>query len=679
MTAREALVRIALVQCPAWGILPPLGAATLKSYLDAEGFQTQCFDLNVEFFHEEQRVLAADSSGAYGGLDPWGAESYDQWGLEVDQRVVEPGEVRFLEGSMYNERPLPVERWADQILEWEPDVVGFSVYITSLASSLLLARELQARSPETVVVFGGPHVAQDQSGDVALRTGIPDAVVDGEGEVTFTEIIRAVESGNRDLGQIDGVGTLVGGRPNWAPTRPLIPKIDPLPFPDFSDFDWSQYENPLLIPIMSSRGCVLDCAFCYETVYWRRYRTMSPQRIVDEMAYQVERHPYRERAAADGDHFYFMFADSLVNGHLGGLRRMADLLIERDLDVRWGGQATINTKMDVAFFDKLSRAGCTGLAFGLESGSQQVLDSMGKHFHIDDAARFIQQAHEAGVTVTANIMVGYPNETFRDFLHTLRFVTKTRKWLYQVSNVTTTQIALGSELHAHPEQYGVTVHADGSWTSDETGDEYSRARRLRILHVWMTLMRVPHQEIAPAHRAKELRRSHRRERRARLAERWLPWRSAPEEPAAPAVEVEESTGWLPFSALGSGPRDDAPARYLPGEPFAELLIDDDGVVTVESFRPTPLVPVEREQLDGGDMGVLAEAIQGAFGDDLQLDWPDPEDHEQLLVHAERADGATFQASAVPRRGDDGRLLGARFALWAESNSQPVTLTVRSAR
>ncbi len=670
-------MRIALVQCPAWGILPPLGAATLKSYLDQQGFSTRCFDLNVEFFHEEQRELLADTSGAYGGLDPWGAESYDQWGLEVDQRKVEVGEVRFLDGSIYNDRPLPVDRWADQVLTWEPDVVGFSVYITSLTSSLLLAREIKERSPGTVVVFGGPHVAQDQSGDVALRTGIPDAVVDGEGEETLTEIVRTVESGSRELGNIPGVGTSVAGRVRWADKRPLIPKIDPLPFPDFSDFDWGVYENPHLIPIMSSRGCVLDCAFCYETVYWRRYRTMSPKRIVDEMAYQVERHPLRDQVAADDStNFYFMFADSLVNGHLGGLRRMADLLIERDLDVRWGGQATINTKMDTPFFDKLNRAGCNGLAFGLESGSQRVLDSMGKHFHIDDAAAFIREAHEAGVTVTANIMVGYPNETFRDFLHTLRFVARTRKWLYQVSNVTTTQIALGSELHAHPEKFGVTVHADGSWTSEQTGDEYARARRLRILHLWMTLMRVPHQEIAPAHRARELRRTRRRQRRERLLERWLPWRS----PDTSDDEPEGSSGRLPFEPKGRGHRDDFPVRYLPGEPFAELVIDQEGVVTVESFQPNPLLPIDRADIDGQDMDVLAEAIQARFGENMSMDWPDPEDHEQMLVEGLSSDGsARFQASAVPRRADDGTLMGARFLLWVERTSQPVELLSRAPR
>ena len=659
-------MKVALVQCPAWGALPPLGAATLKAYLLENDVEAKCFDFNIEFFHAEQRARGADASGAYGGIDPWGAESYDQWGLHVDASWGRVPEIRFLDGSMYNDRPLPVAQWADEVLSWSPDVIGFSVYITSLASSLLLAREISERRPDVLIVFGGPHVARDQSGNLALRTGIPHVVVDGEGEGALLDVVRRIEDGDSDFADIEGTGVLVDGETRWAPKRPLIAKIDTLPYPDFRDFDWERYENPYLIPIMASRGCVLDCAFCYETVYWRRFRTQGPERIADEMTYQVQNHPLRERAAQDGKYFYFMFADSLVNGHLGGLRRMADLLIERDLGVYWGGQATINTKMDAAFFDKLHRSGCTGLAFGLESGSQRVLDSMGKHFHIDEAVGFIKAAHGAGVTVTANVMVGYPNETFRDFLQTLKFIARTRRSLYQVSNVTTTQIALGSALHAHPERYGVTVHPNGTWTSEETGDDFTRNRRLRILHLWMSLLRVPHQEMAPAHR--EHQRERRRERR----------RSSNRVRSTPASEDSAGSGWLPFAATGPGPRNDEPTRFLSAEPFAILGVDAAGVIAVDRWTRTPPFELERSEVHGNTFDAIARTVDRAFGATLAMEWPDADDHEQLLVRGVDAAGTSrFVASAVPRRSGDGTLIGARFVLWIEPIGQPVTLLPRS--
>ena len=103
--------------------------------------------------------------------------------------------------------------------------------------------------------------------------------------------------------------------------------------------------------------------------------------------------------------------------------------------------------------------------------------------------------HTHKITSTVNVMVGFPTERFVDFLRTLLFLGRTRKWLYQVSNVTTTQIALGTEMSLHPERFGISYSPDLSWTSEETGDEVARRRRLHILHRFMSLMRVPHQGI----------------------------------------------------------------------------------------------------------------------------------------------------------------------------------------
>ncbi len=494
-------MRVALVQCPAWGALPPLGPASLKAFLKQHGHDTRCFDLNIRFHNEFQRAKHAHllDGVAYGGPDPWGADSYGQWALDYDW-TIDPAnidqEIRFQQGSVYNEAPLPLEEWAEEILRYEPQVVGFTTYLTSFPSSLLLAREIRKSDPSILLVFGGPNVAQDREGDIALRTGIPDAVVHGEGEQTLLNLVRALETGG-DLAEVGGIGQLVDGEPVWAPPQPLIRDVDTLPFPDFTDFCWTDYPNPYLIPIMSSRGCVLNCAFCYETVYWKRFRIQSPDRIVDEIEHQVELHPLKEKASEDGEHFYFMFGDSLVNGHLKGLERMCKLLIARGTDIRWGGQARMDKRMDQAMCQTLSQSGCTGLAFGLESGSQRVLETMGKHYSIDDAEGVIRRFHETGMSATINVMVGFPTERLRDFLDTVRFLTKTRRWIYQVSNVTTTQLALGSDLFLFPEKYGVSVHEDASWSSPETGDESDRQRRLKFLHSWMKLMRIPHQNIAP--------------------------------------------------------------------------------------------------------------------------------------------------------------------------------------
>jgi len=489
-------MRVALVQCPAWGALPPLGAASLKAYVDQHGHESQCFDLNIEFYNAFQAAKSAlEVDGRmYGGPDPWGADSYGQWALDYDRWW--QGEIRFEPGSVYNDDPLPLEEWADRILAYEPDAIGFTTYLTSFASSLQLAKTIRERDPDRLIVFGGPNTAKDREGDIALKTGLVDVTVHGEGEATLVSILDALERGD-DLGSIEGIGRLVDGEPDWTPFRPLIRPLDTLPFPDFGDFTWTDYPNPYLIPIMGTRGCVLQCAFCYETVYWKRFRMMSPTRIVDEIEHQISLHPLRDRAAAGDGRFYLMFGDSLVNGHLRTLRDMCDLIVERGLDIGWGGQATIDKRMDDEVCRQLKASGCTGLAVGLESGSQKVLDDMGKRFDIDDAADVIRRFHEHDMPLTVNVMVGFPTERRRDFVDTVRFLTRTRKWLYQVSNVTSTQMALGSEMHLFPERFGAQMHDDGSWTSEATGKERHRRRRLRVLHVCMKVLKIPHQNIAP--------------------------------------------------------------------------------------------------------------------------------------------------------------------------------------
>ncbi len=88
-------MRVALVQCPAWGALPPLGAASLKAYVDQHGHESQCFDLNIEFYNAFQAAKSAlEVDGRmYGGPDPWGADSYGQWALDYDRWW--QGEIRF--------------------------------------------------------------------------------------------------------------------------------------------------------------------------------------------------------------------------------------------------------------------------------------------------------------------------------------------------------------------------------------------------------------------------------------------------------------------------------------------------------------------------------------------------------------------------------------------------------
>lgn len=480
--------RIALINCPAWGAIPPLGIAAIKAYMVKHGYVAKCFDLNLDFYN-------AHSDLRKRGF--WGADCYNQWTLDYYGNWQD---LRFNPGSEFNTKPLPLRAWADEILAFSPDVVGFSTNLTNMPSSLLLAREIKNLRPDIRIVFGGPNVAQDREGNIALRTGVPDVIVNKEGEETFLELMKVWEA-NGDVSSVAGIGLLVNKEPFWTPMRQQIANLDSLPFPDFEDFPLDKYPGPYDIPIMLSRGCVYHCVFCYEHVFWKKFRTRSAESVVNEMEFRIAQLSERLQLKQSADNnntppFTFLFADSLVNGHFKLLNEMCDIIIERGIKVSCTGQATLDRRMDDDFFRKMKKSGCSGLAFGLESASQKVLDSMKKNHKIVNAERVLKSAYLAGMPSTVNVMVGFPSETFRDFMETIFFLFRSRKWISQVSNVTETQLALGTSLMLEAPKFDVTINKDGTWTSPNTGTETDRKRRLKLLHLSMTLFGIPHQKIA---------------------------------------------------------------------------------------------------------------------------------------------------------------------------------------
>ena len=116
-------------------------------------------------------------------------------------------DVKFNQGSIININSLPLKQWADEILFFKPDILGFSVNLTNMTVSLLLAAELKKLIPGIFIVFGGPNAAQDREGNIILHTRIPDIVVHGEGEETLLEITKILEN-HGDFSAISSIGFL---------------------------------------------------------------------------------------------------------------------------------------------------------------------------------------------------------------------------------------------------------------------------------------------------------------------------------------------------------------------------------------------------------------------------------------------------------------------------------------
>src|SRR5262249_40463070 len=157
----------------------------------------------------------------------------------------------------------------------EVDFVGFSVWTSNLLSTLLAAHHFKRRSCPPFIVAGGPQLTESPaSAALALRSGLFDAVVQGEGEETLRALYTAFdESGRSRVQGVPGTQYLdsSSGRLVTLP-RPLV-KMGSLPVPSFDEMaiDEYQIDDDRTLPFHLSRGCTDKCTFCSEWVFWQRF------------------------------------------------------------------------------------------------------------------------------------------------------------------------------------------------------------------------------------------------------------------------------------------------------------------------------------------------------------------------------------------------------------------------
>jgi radical SAM superfamily enzyme YgiQ (UPF0313 family) len=294
------------------------------------------------------------------------------------------------------------------------DMVLVSAYL--MHHDMVRAIAALAASRGVPVVLGGPMLNIRDVAE-AWRT-IPGlvAVMGGEADLSVGPLVRAVSAGE-DLLRHSGVVLPDGRRAGPAP--PLRP-LDDTPFADFTDFPWERYPVRI-VPMMTGRGCQwARCAFCSDVVSanGRSFRSRSVGHVLAEMEEQARRHATRN----------FLFLDLKLNSRPDMLRALAGEVPARVPGAEWIGTVHVDERPDngLALRDLRAavRGGMRRVSFGLESGSQRILDAMRKGASVEGNARFLRDAHQAGLSVRATMMAGYPGETEADMAATADFLER---------------------------------------------------------------------------------------------------------------------------------------------------------------------------------------------------------------------------------------------------------------
>jgi hypothetical protein len=442
--AQNAGLDIALVLCPGWGVTqPPVGISYLKSYLSANGYKAQCIDLSLELYKQ--------------------FEEKKYWDLNYPQFFIEP---ELFEDYILPRLAQPIARWAKHILALPAETIGFSLYMSNLLVSNLLALKLKQLKPGIKIIGGGPEVTRIKrvfSGQRLWSAPITidifkafDVLIEGEGEQTLTEWLSKQK---QQLKQPDTKGLMFEqqGKVTINKPRPLLSDLEPVNIPDFSDFLLDEYQVPVL-PVVTSRGCVNHCSFCADSPLWKTYRTVSAEKTVEALEVLAGKHQINN----------FEIVDSVFNGSIKRLEMICDRIIDRSLDIRWSAKACLNRAMDIALLNKMKKSGCQSLSYGLESGSETVLKSMRKNIDLKQAQRIIKQTKQAGIQANCFFIIGYPTETEQDFQKTLDFISRNAKYIDRFDQVTGCHIEEDSYLGRNLDKFGIEFRPDGWYCRGNT-------------------------------------------------------------------------------------------------------------------------------------------------------------------------------------------------------------------
>jgi len=359
-------------------------------------FQNQSDSAFSAFMNE---VLRADSRGAYE------TQQYSEESLQKTSTSI-------LEAKNH------VENFLDECLavvcEYRPKVLGFTSTFHQHVPSLSLAKRIKSQLPETFIVFGGSNCEGVMGRETLKQFEFVDAVVSGEGECVFPELVRYRLNDDR-LPHQDGVymRQQIQSRVLHQPIRNtrLVDNMDDLPIPDYDDFfqqlegsSLQPYREPTLL-FETSRGCwwgeKQHCTFCGLNGNNIAYRSKSAQRALSEFDYLTARHPTP----------YMNVVDNILD--MDYFKEFIPLLAERKQKLNIYYEVKANLRKEQLRL--LSAAGITYLQPGIESFSDNVLTIMKKGVSGLQNIQLIKWCKELRLRLYYHIIFGFPGENADDY------------------------------------------------------------------------------------------------------------------------------------------------------------------------------------------------------------------------------------------------------------------------
>lgn len=343
-------------------VLPPLGLAYIAAYLEKHGYKVDIFDGMVE---------AATPK-------------------EIASRV-----------SAY-------------------DLVGITSITFQAILTYQVLEEVRRSNPSLPVVIGGPHVSCLPL--EPLERGLADFSVVGEGEEAMLGILEAYKNG-RDFSSVPGVAFRRGNKIYAPAGSGMIQDLDALPLPARHLLPMRKYRTSAVrtrrspaLSMITSRGCPMRCTFCFNSLpYRKQVRLLSAGKIVNEMVHLISEYGAKE--------IHFWDDNFLVNK--ARTNEFFEIMKSRKLYIPFDCEGIINS-FDPQVLRKIKKVGCYSVSYGIESGSQRMLDLMKKQTAIDTIKKVVKETKSLGLDVRGYFLFGFPTETKEEILETIDFAKRLR-------------------------------------------------------------------------------------------------------------------------------------------------------------------------------------------------------------------------------------------------------------
>ncbi|MBN2407706.1 MAG: radical SAM protein [Elusimicrobia bacterium] len=423
-------MRISLLSCPFTDPhTPSLQSALLSALLKNRGYSVYSADFN--------RYMYLKSAKKYGMM----------WELTNQWQEDNPWTGSCFLPLFIKNNSSHIDRFAGAVAARKPSLACFTVYRKNCALSVETAARIRAKDAGIAMVFIALDPMENTGMKNILENRHADFIITDNAEETLVELARRFRAGS-DISGCKGLFLRDGTRMRFTGKRKPPLDINSLPYPDFRDSSGTR-DHLEVVPVQASRGCIKSCAFCTDTQRWKPFLGMNAKRIYSELVHQRRRYHAGR----------FVFFDSCLAGDTDTISSLCGMIIDsKELSgIRWGAVWTVLPGIPRSFFEKMKKAGCEYLCFGLDTGSRRILKKMGSSITIKQNEKTLRDIHNSGILTAPSFFIGFPGETEADFRKTLDFVEKNIEYIdHPLEYLFQTPVLNPSRLYRNRSGYGIS-------------------------------------------------------------------------------------------------------------------------------------------------------------------------------------------------------------------------------